>query len=56
MRADMKKETRGRKPKENPRILNINIRVNRQEKEEFSKACEKSGKSQADFILSLIRE
>jgi uncharacterized protein (DUF1778 family) len=51
-----KPETRGRKPKQDPRIHNINIRVNKKEKAEFNKACEVSGKSQADFILSLIRE
>ncbi len=55
----MKKDMRGlhgncgRKPKADPRTINVNIRLNDKEKADFDATCKSLGLSQADCLVYL---
>lgn len=44
----------GRKPKEDPRVKPVNIRLNSEEKARFDAVRKAAGMSQADFVMHLI--
>lgn len=44
----------GRKPKDDPRVNPVNIRLNSEEKAKFDAVLEAAGMSQADFVMHLI--
>ena len=46
----------GRKKKDDPRNNNVNIRLNDSEKEKFNTACQRSGMSQSNFIMSFVNQ